>query len=209
MRKTEEINAPENLEFLHRAKKIFFVAMKAELDAAATSSEVVFTGVGKARATRAIVKYVFEHQGVFKSPDAPVIVSLGTAGSAKFNKGEIILVDNFFNNGDNFIKEQISFDTLPCPTGRICGSSDFFVGPENFSQDKIMAMHEQFDCMDMESFALANVCKMLGIRFCAAKCISDGADSTVTDFDKELPRFRAILNEFAESVSSDCARMRK
>lgn len=200
MRKPEEINAPENIEFLRKAKKIFFVAMKAELDEESTSSQVVFTGVGKARATRAIVKYIFEHQDLFKSTDAPVIVSLGTAGSAKFNKGEIILVDNFFNNGDNFIREQISFDTLPCPTGRVCGSSDFFVGPENFSQDKIQAMHEQFDCMDMESFALANVCKQLGIRFCAAKCISDGADNTVSNFDEELPRFRAILNEFAGSL---------
>lgn len=209
MRKTEEINAPQNIEFLRKAKKIFFVAMNAELDAQSTSSPVVFTGVGKARATRAIVKYIFDNQELFKGPDAPIIVSLGTAGSARYNKGEIILVDNFFNNGDSFIREQISFDTLPCPTGRICGSSDFFVGPENFDQSKIESMQKQFDCMDMESFALANVCKMLGIRFCAVKCISDGADSTVTNFDEELPRFRAILNEFAKSLSTPCSRTSK
>ena len=189
-----------NIEFLRTAPKVYFVAMKAELDAENTSSPVVYTGVGKARAARALVRYYIDNKALFDGPQAPVIVSIGTAGSAKFRRGEIVMVDRFFNNGDSFIREEIATGVYPQPTGLVCASSDFFVGPENFSAGEVAAMHEQFDCMDMESFALASLCRELGLRFCAVKCISDGADDTVLNFDEELPKFREKLNAFVRSL---------
>lgn len=190
----------ENLEFLRKADKIYLVAMKEELDSTVTDTPVVYTGVGKARASRALLSYLSSHRPRFTAHDTPVIVSIGTAGSGKHHKGDIILVDNFANNGDAFIRETISFDTFPQPTGHICASSDFFVGPENFSAEKIATFRESFDCMDMESFALANICALFGLKFCAVKCISDGADNVVSNFDKELPIFREKLNNFVREL---------
>lgn len=203
IRNTEKTPADaeaENLEFLRNADKIYLVAMKEELDSAVTDTPVVYTGVGKARASRALLSYLSSHRPRFTAHDTPVIVSIGTAGSGKHHKGDIILVDNFANNGDAFIKETISFDTFPNPTGHICASSDFFVGPENFSAEKIAEFRGSFDCMDMESFALANICAQFGLKFCAVKCISDGADNVVSNFDKELPIFREKLNDFVKGL---------
>ncbi len=190
----------KNLEFLRNSDKVYIVAMREELDSELLKTPVIYSGVGKARVSRAVVKYIFDHYEQFAAGKGPVIVSLGTAGSAKYNKGDILLVDNFYNNGDCFIRHRISCDTFPEPTGLVCGSSDFFVCKENFPDDKIAWMHKEFDCMDMESYAIANICEELGVKFCAVKCVSDGADSPVIDFDKELPRFREILNNFAKTL---------
>ena len=54
--------------------------------------------------------------------------------------------------------------------------------------------------MDMESFALASICAQFGLKFCAVKCISDGADNVVSNFDKELPIFREKLNNFVREL---------
>lgn len=190
----------KNLDFLRKADKIYIVAMKEELDSELLKTPVIYTGVGKARVTRAVVKYIFDNYELFAAGKGPVIVSLGTAGSAKYKKGDILLVDNFYNNGDKFIRHRITCDTFPEPTGLVCGSSDFFVCKENFSDKQIEWMHNEFDCMDMESYAIANICEELGVKFCGIKCVSDGADSPVIDFDKELPRFREILNNFAKTL---------
>lgn len=192
----------KNLEFLKQAHKVYIVAMKDELDPAFTTSDVVFTGVGKARATRGLLKYLHDNMEAFKDPqNAPVIISLGTAGSGKFDRGDIVACDSFVNNGDSFIREKLSFTEFPEPTGHICASSDFFISEHNFSAEHVSRMREDYDCLDMESFALANICSVFGLKFCAVKCISDGANDTVESFDEMLPRFKAMLDDFVQSLN--------
>ena len=192
----------ENLEFLRKTPKVYFVAMKSELDADSTSSEVVYMGVGKARSTRALLKWIQANRQLIIDGNAPLIVSLGTAGSGKHMRGEILLCEKFANNGDSFIDESIEFDVLPQKTPYICASSDFFINEENFDAGKVSTMREKYDCMEMEAFALANICREAGLKFCAVKCVSDGADESVANFDVELPKFRAKLNEFVKQI--DC-----
>lgn len=199
-----------NLEYLKKVRKVYFVAMKEEIDPSCTSSEVVFTGVGKARATRGLLRWIIQHHDDVESwrkniqsgesCDAPLIVSIGTAGSGKHKRGEVILVDRFVNNGDSFIREKLCFNELPEPTGHVCASSDFFISDKNFDAEQVAQMRAEFDCMDMESFALANICSVYGLPFLGIKCISDGADDTVESFDEMLPRFRAILNNFVSEL---------
>lgn len=190
----------KNLEFLRKADKVYFIAMKDEIDDSDIKTPIVYTGVGKGRASRAIVRYVFDNYELFAAGKGPIIISLGTAGSGKFKKGEIVLADTFTNIGDPFIRVPFSFDTLPVPTGINCASSDYFIGMENFSREEMDKFHKDFDCMEMEAYALASVCKELNIGFVAIKCISDGADGNVTDFDAELPHFRKIITDFAKSL---------
>lgn len=200
----------QNKEFLRGARKIYFVAMKEELDAESTSSEVVYTGVGKGRATRGIVNWIKEHWTEVEewekmrenglAAQTPVFISIGTAGSGKHQRSDILLLDRFMNNGDSFIREVVDFHTLPDPTGYICASSDFFISEHNFDANHVANMRQEFDCLDMESFALANICAIFNFRFCAIKCISDGANDTVESFDQMLPRFRAQLNELVAQL---------
>jgi len=189
-----------NLEFLRNSKKVYFVAMESELDKECTSSEIVYMGIGKARATRALINYIRDNRELMESENAPLIVSIGTAGSGKHSKGDVVLCEKFVNNGDSFIKETLEFDTFPEATPFICASSDFFISEHNFKAEDVAGMREMYDCLEMEAFALANICKSFGLKFCAVKCISDGANDTVANFEAELPRFRAILNEFVKSI---------
>jgi len=191
----------ENLEFLKNTPKVYFVAMHQELDASFSDSQVIYTGVGKARMTRALLKYYVENKALIESGQTPLIVNIGTAGSGKYHRGDIVFCDNFVNNGDSFIIEKIEFDTFPAKENHVCASSDFFISEKIFAPELIHEMKEKYDCMDMESFALANICSTLGLKFCAVKCISDGCDDTVANFDEELPKFRAILNNFVKSIS--------
>lgn len=190
----------ENIDFLRNTPKVLFVAMHKELDSEWADCPVIYTGVGKARMTRAIIKYFVEHKELIDSGNAPLIVNIGTAGSGKYHRGDIVFCDSFVNNGDSFIIEKLDFDTFPVKENHICASSDFFISEKIFSKDIIDRMRTDYDCMDMESFALANICSTLGLKFCAIKCISDGCDDTVANFDEELPKFRAILNDFVGSL---------
>ena len=204
-----------NLDFLRRARKIYFVAMTLELDEGHTDSPVIYTGVGKARMTRAALKFLKENPALasagvhdpaermrlVEEGKLPLIVNLGTAGSGKLGRGDIVLCTNFVNNGDDFIRERLYFPVVPEPASYVCGSSDWCISEKNFSNSEVASMREEFDCLDMEAYALANICDIYGLPFCAVKCISDGADDTVLNFDLELPRFRAMLNEFVESLN--------
>lgn len=190
----------KNWEFIKKSDKVYFVAMNEELDASCTQCAVVFTGVGKARATRGILKWMQANQARLDTGWKPLIISIGTAGSGKHNRGDIILVDRFTNNGDSFIRETMDFNILPEPNGYICGSSDFFISDKNFDSDHVHRMRGEFDCMDMESFAIANICAIFNLPFLAIKCISDGANDTVESFDEMLPKFRAQLNQLVQEL---------
>jgi len=194
----EQLDA--NLEFLRKAHKVYIVAMESELDADSTTSEVIYAGVGKARVSKALLTYLKENRELIENGKAPLFVSLGTAGSGKHSRGEILICQKFANNGDSFIRDEIDFDVLPEPTPYICASSDFFVSEKNFAPGDISTMRESYDCLEMEAYALANICKTYGLEFCAVKCVSDGADDTVANFDLELPKFRAKLNEFVKKI---------
>lgn len=200
----------KNLQFLKNRKKVYLVAMKEELDASCTTSEVVYTGVGKARATRGLLKWMQQHseqmaqweaeKAAGKRPDYPLFISVGTAGSGKHHRSDILLVEDFCNNGDSFIQETMHFNILPEATGYICASSDFFISEHNFDSEHVGRMKKAFDCMDMESFALANICAIFDFPFIGIKCISDGADDTVESFDEMLPKFRAQLNDLVSTL---------
>lgn len=190
----------KNMEFLRRMRKVYFVAMTDELDESATSSQVVYTGVGKARATRGILKWMQANEDLLRSNEPVLMISIGTAGSGKHNRSDILLVEDFVNNGDSFIQEKTHFNLLPEPTGFVCASSDFFISDKNFDSDHVARMRQTFDCMDMESFALANICAIFSLPFMAIKCISDGANDTVESFDQMLPKFREQLNRLVAQL---------
>lgn len=204
----------ENLDFLRKAKKIYLVAMTLELDEGHTKWPVIYTGVGKSRMTRGVLGYIKDHpelsqhgaatpeqfRRLIESGDLPIIINIGTAGSGKLDRSDIVMCSSFIDNGDSFIRERIDFNVLPVNDGLLCASSDWFISEHNFSPAEVERMRTEYDCLDMEAYAVANVCKCFGIPFCSIKCISDGADDTVLNFDEALPGFRAQLNNFVETL---------
>jgi adenosylhomocysteine nucleosidase len=112
-----------------------------------------------------------------------LVINYGTAGSRKYQQGELVDCTKFVQRdmdvtGLGFIKYQTPFEkNIPIqldydhvdfnPIGKkaLCGSGDSFVQEETIG-----------DVVDMESYALAKVCKLYDVPFISFKYITDGAD---------------------------------
>jgi adenosylhomocysteine nucleosidase len=142
--------------------------------------DVLYTGVGKINATIRLVDR-FSDYNIMK-PD--LVINYGTAGSQhwKYKKGDLVDCTRFvqrdmdvtplgFKLGQTPFEEDIPIilqsesEFNPIGKKALCGSGDSFV------QDKTMG-----DVVDMESYALAKVCKLYDVPFISFKYITDTAD---------------------------------
>ncbi len=142
--------------------------------------DVLYTGVGKVNATYKLTQHFGKH-GSHIPYD--LVINYGTAGSRKYQQGELVDCTKFVQRdmdvtGLGFIKYQTPFEkNIPIqldydhvdfnPIGKkaLCGSGDSFVQEETIG-----------DVVDMESYALAKVCKLYDVPFISFKYITDGAD---------------------------------
>ena len=115
-------------------KPLFVFALEKEAGTAFSGENVTFVGVGKINATYNLLKAILKH-----NPD--IIINLGTAGSTKFNKGEVVCCTEFIQRDMDvmalgFQKFETPFSTDAVileygieleglPKG-ICGSGDQF-----------------------------------------------------------------------------------
>lgn len=148
----------------------------------------IFTGIGKVNAVYELMKAISEQK-----PD--IIINLGTAGSTKFKKGEIVCCTEFIQRDMEvtalgFQKFETPFSNEPVVLSYglnlenlakgICGSGD------NFEMEH---QNPEYNVIDMEAFALAKVCKRENIPFLCLKYISDGAnDHAVSDWNEEVKK---------------------
>ena len=139
---------------------------------------VLYTGVGKVNATFKLAQKLFRSYIPYD-----LVINYGTAGSRKYQQGELVDCTKFVQRdmdvtGLGFIKYQTPFENdIPIqldydhvdfnPIGKkaLCGSGDSFV------QDETVG-----DVVDMESYALAKVCRSYDVPFISFKYITDGAD---------------------------------
>ena len=140
----------------------------------------VLTGSGKVNATYELTKAIHKHQ-------PSLIINLGSAGSNKFKRDEVVCCTQFlqrdmnatglgfkpyetpFAELDPVISYGIKIDGLP---GGICGTGDSFE-TDHRSTD--------YDVIDMEAYALAYVAMREQIPFLCLKYISDGADGAAAE----------------------------
>jgi adenosylhomocysteine nucleosidase len=145
---------------------------------------IEYIGLGKVNAAYRSTKALFKHK-------PKLVVNFGTAGSKKFNRGEMVAVHTFiqrdmdvsplgfapgvtpFENTPQIIVHKPTFDNLPQGS---CGTGDSF--ETNHSHDK-------GDVVDMEAYALAKVCFLENIDFACVKFISDGADDKASEHWEE------------------------
>ena len=185
-------------------KPLIVCALPIETQGQIDDYDVLYTGVGKVNATFKLTQK-FGKFGSYVPYD--LVINYGTAGSRKYKQGELVDCTKFVQRdmdvtGLGFIKYQTPFEkNIPIqldydhvdfnPIGKkaLCGSGDSFVQEETIG-----------DVVDMESYALAKVCKLYNVPFISFKYITDGADGDAgidweENVDKGIMKFKKkILN---------------
>ena len=163
-------------------KILTLFALKEETQGLFDDIKITYTGVGKVNASYTITKAIHTEK-----PD--VIINMGTAGSKKFNYGDLILCNKFIQRDMN----ATAFGYKPFETPAentpqilehypefimqksnvfngigICGTGDSF--------EINITGNEEYNVVEMEAYSFAKIAKMENIPFICIKFISDGAD---------------------------------
>ena len=167
------------------------VAMSSEYEALrrAGVSDVVKSGIGKAGAARAATEFILTDR-----PDC--IINSGCAGGigAGVNIFDIVVGSQYAYHdvdcGDGFLPGQVQgepqrFDAdpsllqaalsvqadYPLHSGLICSGDQFLTTPED--DVRVLSIYPDALACDMESAAIAQVCKYYGVPFLSFRIISD------------------------------------
>lgn len=140
----------------------------------------VVVGIGKVSAAYHLTKKIYE-----KRPQ--LIVNIGSAGSTKFNRGDVVCCTKFIQRdmdvtGLGYQKYETPLSgqepvlsygiQLPGLPEGICGTGDSF---------EMGHSTVEYDVLDMEAYPLALIAKKENIPFLCLKYISDGADDNAAD----------------------------
>jgi len=185
------MDAHKLLEGLKGRDVILFVADKDELSPSEVPFPVVFTGMGKMRMFSALVSW-YEN----KADDSqPVILNIGSAGSAKFPIGTIVNCTHFINGGSELVHDCIDIPGDGCSVF----SGDYFMSTQTFSPEQVRELSQKYDLFDMEAYAAAQFCKMHGLEFYCLKAVSDNLDGNLKDWRAILAdirvKFTALLQD--------------
>lgn len=136
---------------------------------------VFYTGIGKVNAALTAADIIYKTR-------CKVMINLGTAGSSKFDTHDLVEVTTFvqrdmdlsplgFKVGDTpFDPISAGIDLIPYfpeLAKGICGTGDNF---------EVGATKVHCELVDMEGYALAKVCRKLGVQLISLKYITDGAN---------------------------------
>ena len=168
---------------------IVVTALAGELPEA-LPEQILFTGVGKINASYVLTRYLTNH------PEIKTVINYGTCGGAyDVTPGTLVKATTFLQGDmncgntltkgpgitfgdDEAISNVLNFGT----DGVICRTQDQFC--ENFEALEIfqhLVEGNKFNIVEMEAYALAKVCAMMGVNFICYKFVSDTADENASD----------------------------
>ena len=179
------------LEELKGRDVVLFVADEDEISPDEVPFPVVFTGMGKMRMFSALVKW----HDTLPEGRTPVILNIGSAGSAKYPIGTIVPVTRFFNGGCELVHDCIEVPG----DGASVFSGDYFMSTQTFSPEQVKELSQQYDLFDMEAYAVARFCQMYGIPFYCLKAVSDNLDGNLKDWRSILAEIRRQFTELLNS----------
>ena len=183
----------KTLDSLRGRDIILFVADRDEISESDVRFPVVYTGMGKIRMYSALVKWYESRQHDVK----PIILNIGSAGSAKYPIGEIVNVGSFVNGGSELIYDRID---LPVE-GATVFSGDYFMSTQTFPPEQVRTLSVQYDLFDMEAYAAALFCKERDLPFHCLKAVSDNLDGTLKDWRGILGDIREKFVELLKTLS--------
>lgn len=139
--------------------------------------EIVYTGIGKINATYHLTKILTQKKIENKLPK--YVINIGSCGSRKFKKGQLVACNQFIQRDidcgklgitpreeELYIIEHKKF--INDLEYGVCGTGD------NFATKPCKI--QEVDLCEMEGYALAKVCKLENIDFISIKYITDGLD---------------------------------
>jgi adenosylhomocysteine nucleosidase len=151
---------------------IILTALQEEIPTLHTEDHVFVTGLGKVNAALQATKLILEHQ-------PSLVINFGTAGSVSSEYTHGLVECTGFVQRDmdcsplGFAKYATPFEAghhMIGVSGIICGTGDSFL------TDVGGLPEAGVDIVDMEAYAIAKVCRDLGVSFRCFKYISDAAD---------------------------------
>ncbi len=169
---------------------VLFVADRDELGESDVPFPIVYTGMGKMRMFNALVKWYEER------PDNPVVLNVGSAGSARYPIGEILDCRSFINGGCELVRERIDLPGEGCSVF----SGDFFMSTQTFSPEEVASLSKQYDLFDMEAYAAALFCRTKGLPFYCFKAVSDNLDGSLKDWRSILGDIRRSFTQLLGSL---------
>ena len=175
------------LEELKGRNVVLFVADEDEISPAEVPFPVVFTGMGKMRMFSALVKW---HEALPEGRN-PVVLNIGSAGSAKYPIGTIVNCTRIVNGGSELVEDCIELPGDGCSVF----SGDYFMSTQTFSPEQVKELSMQYDLFDMEAYAAAQFCRIYEIPFYCLKAVSDNLDGSLKDW-------RSILRDIREKFVS-------
>lgn len=180
------------LEELKGRDVVLFVADEDEISQADVPFPVVYTGMGKMRMFSGLVKWYETCSKTGK----PVILNIGSAGSAKYPIGTIVNCTHFINGGCDLVDDHIH---LP-GEGASVFSGDYFMSTQTFSPEQVKALSRQYDLFDMEAYAAALFCQMHSLPFYCLKAVSDNLDGSLKDWRAILGDIRTQFTELLNAI---------
>ena len=180
------------LEELKGRDVVLFVADQDEISPDEVPFPVVFTGMGKMRMFSALVKW----RESLPEGSTPVILNIGSAGSAKYSIGTIVPCTRFVNGGCELVDDCIEVPG----EGASVFSGDYFMSTQTFSPEQVKALSQQYDLFDMEAYAVAQFCKMYDIPFYCLKAVSDNLDGNLKDWRSILADIRVQFTELLNTL---------
>ena len=187
------------LEELRGRNVVLFVAVEDEISQADVPFPVVYTGMGKMRMFSTLVKW-YETNG---RAGNPVVLNIGSAGSARYPIGTIVNCSHFVNGGSELIYDKIDIPGEGCTVF----SGDYFMSTQTFSPEQVKTLSRQYDLFDMEAYAAARFCSLYDIPFYCFKAVSDNLDGFLKDWKTILGQirvqFKALLGNLTLPPAGD------
>jgi len=181
------ITVTQVLNSLKGRDVVLFVADKDEISPAEVPFPVVFTGMGKMRMFGGLVKW----RDSLPEGKKPVVLNIGSAGSAHYPIGTIVPCTRIFNGGCELVEDCIE---LP-GDGASIFSGDYFMSTQTFSPEQVKELSQQYDLFDMEAYAVAQFCKMYGFECYCLKAVSDNLDGNLKDWRSILADIRVQFTD--------------
>jgi len=134
--------------------------------------DVHYSGIGKVNAA-------FKAYDVIQKTGCKTLLNLGTAGSSHFDAHALVEVTEFVQRDMDVSPLGFAVGVTPLEDAQgICGTGDSF----ETGLPKVPC-----NLVDMEGYAIAKVCKKLGVRLISVKYITDGANDTAhLDWEENL-----------------------
>lgn len=180
------------LSELRGREVVLFVADHEEISQAEVPFPVIYTGMGKMRMFSGLVKWY----ATLGQAGKPLVLNIGSAGSARYPIGEILNCTSFINGGCELVYDKIDLPGEGCSVF----SGDYFMSTQTFSPQQVKELSARYDLFDMEAYAAATFCRMHDLPFYCFKAVSDNLDGSLKDWRGILGQIRVQFTDLLKQL---------